>query len=539
MEEQLPSQKKSFFRRESLYLVVVLIAAIIVGVLVIFRLNTTSTTTQSADYVENLPKDQVTVGVLGTISGLYPTVPFDVDSTSINSNMFEGLTQIRNGRLEPALAESWTNPDNLTWRIKLRSDAKFHNGEALEASDVKYTIEEAKKHEDWRDGVLNSIAARIDRVEVVDEATVQLQTKTPDATLLYWLVFLFILSEDQIKKDGLDKAVGTGPYKLVSINEKQITLQANNDYWAGAPKVKKLVYKTFEDDEALAGGLESGEVDLALLFVTTHNSRLEKKGFRIVSVRSGDITFFGFDINSKKAAHVNTETNPFASLDVRKAILLAIDINKALEATNVEGKPVSQFAVPELIGYNRSLKRPVTNITEAKNLLVKAGFPDGFKVTLDIDEPSKRLGEEVKKQLAQINIEVELNTYTDFQSYFERLTTDSSFFALAYAPDTLDSVDLLESFFHTDGFNNLKGFSDKDIDSLLEKALSTFNTAERAKLTQEIHKAVMEKLPSIPFYTRVDHYVIKDDVAFKPAPPFSFLSGYEISGRQKATEVSQ
>ncbi|HEX7456409.1 MAG TPA: ABC transporter substrate-binding protein [Candidatus Nanoarchaeia archaeon] len=538
--DELPKQKRSFFRRELVYLAVVLIAATIVGILAVLRLNTTTTTTQGSDYLENLPKDEVTVGVLQQISGLYPKTPFDVDSLAINSNIFEGLTQIRNGRVGPALAEGWTNPDNLTWRIKLRNGVKFHNGEALNASDVKYSIEQAKNNQDW---VSNSLASRIDSVSVVDDSTVELKTAKPEPTLLHWLVFLCILSEDQVKKDGLDKAVGTGPYKLVSIDKKQITLEANNAYWGGAPKVKKLVYKAFDDNKALAEGLENGEADTALLFEETYNSSLENKGFRVVQARIDEVSFLGFDTSSKKAKHVDAETNPFANFDVRKAIFLAIDVKKLLKATGVKGEPLTQFGTPALVGYNPNIKRADADIQEAKELLEKAGYSNGFKVTLDLNDSSKKFGEEIKKQLFQINIEVELNPYSDFQGFIERLTTDSSFYVGVYGPDTLDSIDLLNSFFHTpdeegNGFNNFGLFSNEKIDKLLDQASATFNTNERSKLTQTIQAEVMKQLPVVPLYTRVGNFAIRDDVAFKPAP-FGFIFGVEISGRQKATNTQQ
>src|SRR3990167_1019957 len=204
--DELPQQKKSFFRRELLYLLIVLIAAAILGVLVILRLNPQATKLQGADYIEGLPKDQVRIGV-DSITGLYPNIPFANETLALNNGIFEGLTVIRQGRVQPALAQSWTNPDNLTWRIKLRSNVKFHSGQTLKASDVKYTIEEAKedyfsKNPIW---VTGFVAVRVDSVKVIDDSTVELKTAIPDPTLMHWMVFLFVLSEEQVKKDGLDK----------------------------------------------------------------------------------------------------------------------------------------------------------------------------------------------------------------------------------------------------------------------------------------------------------------------------------------------
>src|SRR4030066_725149 len=105
----LPKQRESFFQRGLIYFAIVLVVAIIIGVFVTLRLNNT-TPTQSADYIEDLAKDQVTVSMLGELQKTYPLSEFDTDSQQINNSIFEGLTVLRHGRMEPALAESWTNP---------------------------------------------------------------------------------------------------------------------------------------------------------------------------------------------------------------------------------------------------------------------------------------------------------------------------------------------------------------------------------------------------------------------------------------------
>ena len=528
--DQPTTEKKPFFRRGLLYLIIVLIAAVIVGVFAFLRFNTTSTTTRGADYIEGLPKDKVTVGILSEISGLYPTFEFDTDSVQVNSNIYEGLTILRNGRVIPGLAKSWTNPDTLTWRVRLREGVKFHSGDALKASDIKYSIDEAKKNETW---VSNFVALRLDSVEVLDEKTVELKTKNPDPTLLHWMILLFIISEDQVKRDGLEKAVGTGPYKLASFGKKETTLQANADYWSGEPKVKKLIYKQMEDDEALAAGLENGQLDIAMVTHETNNGRLKQKGFQVTSSRLSDIYFIGLN-NTKK---------PFDNPKTRKAVWLALNIPSLLVNSNLAGEVLSQFATPELIGYNRALTKPKRDLQEAKRLLTEAGYPQGFTVTLDAPIHRKAEAEEIKKQLAEVGINVNLNIMTDPERFFGKIASgDFSAFTLGYAPDTLDSTDLLQTLFHTPengaGSYNFYGYSSPDLDKLLDEAAKTFNPQERAKIMEDAHKKVVEDLPVIPLYTRAGFFVIREDIAFKPAP-FGFIFGFELSGRQKTADTTQ
>ncbi|OGY27225.1 MAG: hypothetical protein A2864_01730 [Candidatus Woykebacteria bacterium RIFCSPHIGHO2_01_FULL_39_12] len=496
---------------------------------------------RAADYVENLPKDQVRIGV-DSITGLYPNIPFANETLSLNSGIFEGLTAIRQGRVQPSLAESWTNPDPLTWRIKLRSNVKFHSGQILKASDVRYTIEEAKKNEDW---VSSFIAARVDSVKVVDDSTVELKTAKPDPTLLHWMVFLFILSEEQVKKDGLDKASGTGPYKVSSFSKEEAVLEANTGYWDGVPKVKKLIYTAFKDEESLVRGLEDGKIDISFVIEKVFDEGIKNKGLRIIPASNSGLGYIGFDATSIKAKYVSSEKNPFADVKVRKAILLALDAEKLLKDAGSENAALSQFATEDLVGFNSQLKRPAPNKIEAKKLLGEAGFPDGFEVTLDTADFAKKIPEQIKLQLAEVGVMVKLNVVAESEDFYNKLFSgDTSFYYLNYVADTIDSTDLLNSFIHTvdkktgKGSNNMTAYSNEKIDKLLDRASAEFDSRQRAKIISQVHAEVMDELPLVPIDKTIVFFIVRDDVSFKPAP-FGFIFGFELSGRQKASNTTQ
>ena len=496
---------------------------------------------RAADYVENLPKDQVRIGV-DSITGLYPNIPFANETLSLNSGIFEGLTAIRQGRVQPSLAESWTNPDPLTWRIKLRSNVKFHSGQILKASDVRYTIEEAKKNEDW---VSSFIAARVDSVKVVDDSTVELKTAKPDPTLLHWMVFLFILSEEQVKKDGLDKASGTGPYKVSSFSKEEAVLEANTGYWDGVPKVKKLIYTAFKDEESLVRGLEDGKIDISFVIEKVFDEGIKNKGLRIIPASNSGLGYIGFDATSIKAKYVSSEKNPFADVKVRKAILLALDAEKLLKDAGSENAALSQFATEDLVGFNSQLKRPAPNKIEAKKLLSEAGFPDGFEVTLDTADFAKKIPEQIKLQLAEVGVMVKLNVVAESEDFYNKLFSgDTSFYYLNYVADTIDSTDLLNSFIHTvdkktgKGSNNMTAYSNEKIDKLLDRASAEFDSRQRAKIISQVHAEVMDELPLVPIDKTIVFFIVRDDVSFKPAP-FGFIFGFELSGRQKASNTTQ
>ena len=146
----------------------------------------------------------------------------------------------------------------------MRKGVKFHNGEELKASDVKFTIE----------GMLASptvhhIIEAVDKVEVVDDYTIKIITKEPFGPLLHHLAHTAssILNEKAVTEAGDDYGqhpVGTGPYAFVKWDSgDKIVLKANKDYFLGAPKVENVIFRNITEGTNRTISLETGEVDIA------------------------------------------------------------------------------------------------------------------------------------------------------------------------------------------------------------------------------------------------------------------------------------
>src|SRR3989344_4761206 len=212
-----------------------------------------------------LPRDVITIAATITPSGIFPNSQAEFNDKIFNNNIFDGLSRIVAGKVGSGLAKSWTNPNETTWRFSLQRNVKFHNGSSFTAKDVKFSIEEALKS-NWPS--LENLAT-VKSVKVIDDYTVDIETSFPDPVLLNRLVTVFIVSEKQFKEEkGEFKAVGTGPYKLTKLDKEGANLEQNGNYFLGAPKVKKVVYKFFPEDtsdEDLLKALRSGQVDLVRL----------------------------------------------------------------------------------------------------------------------------------------------------------------------------------------------------------------------------------------------------------------------------------
>jgi ABC-type transport system substrate-binding protein len=164
----------------------------------------------------------------------------------------------------PGLAESWRTLDEKTWQFKLRPGVVFHNGEPVNATAVKETIDrvrDAKTQSQW--------AGRftlVERVDAVDDATANIVTKEPWATLVKVLYLAPIVPPKYLAEKGAagfaQVPVGTGPFKFKEWKQDSlVTLEANTGYWDGSPKVQTITVRAYPEDSTLVAAAGCGAAD--------------------------------------------------------------------------------------------------------------------------------------------------------------------------------------------------------------------------------------------------------------------------------------
>ena len=545
---QNTESNKPFYKSFLFYLLIVIVLILVVifslldskGSLFVSKQENTGT----AQYQSGSPLNSVTVQMPNdeTIQR-YPAVQPTIVGLNVYLNTFEGLVQLRGSNVvEPGLAVSWTNPNPTTWRFNLRKGVHFQSGDLFTAKDVKYTIDQCKASiNDASPWVCQSFAALVDHVNIIDDYTVDLVTSEPNATLINSLYFIGMLSQAQIEKDGLNNAVGTGPYKIVSIASRQAKLAANDNYWDGAPKVKNLTYTVITDPDKAVQSLKNGSTDIIFMNDEKNHNDLLNEGFYESTYHTSGIDYIALDVNSVKSKqYVNTVNNPFHDVRVRNAIYLALNLPQIISDIKIDADPVTQFATPDLVGYNPSIKSSAPNLAEAKQLLAEAGFPNGFTVQFDTDSIPAHLKivDQIKKELALIGITVkpEVPSIDDYNN--RSAAGDYSMLINFYYPDTLDSRDILDVLLHTPvgshGFYNQSKISDPKLDTLLDQAQSSYDIDTRIKLTQQAQALAMEDMYQIPLYTENYQVFARDDVAYKASINMLVL-GIDLSGRQNVT----
>ena len=171
--------------------------------------------------------------------------------------------------------ESYEIVSDTEWVFKLKQGVKFHNGQEMKAADVKASLELCKESPQ-----VSQYGTSSGTIEVVDDYTIKMTTDGPQSGLLSDLCHHgnAILPADLIASghDFNKEPIGTGPYKLVAWNKgESLELEAFEDYWGGAPAIKKVAWKVIPEGSSRTMALEAGEVDLIIEVESTDLTRLQ------------------------------------------------------------------------------------------------------------------------------------------------------------------------------------------------------------------------------------------------------------------------
>ena len=321
------------------------------------------------------------------------------------ANIYEGLTRIdQNGSTLPDLAKSWDiSPDGLTYTFHLQTGVKFHDGTPFSADDVKFSLD--------RDRAPNSVSAQkqlfatIKSVDVIDPATVKVTLTQPTGDFLYNMGWgdSVIVSPKTAATDATNP-VGTGPFKFVDwVKGDHIDLAKNPDYWGTPAKLDKVTFKFISDPSAATSAILAGDVDVEPEFAAPESLDQIKADPRFaVTVGSTE---------GETVLSINNGHKPLDNILVREAIAHAIDRKAIIDGAMFGyGIPIGSHFPPRNPAYVDLTGLYPHDPAKAQALLVQAGYPRGFSVTLKLPPPSyaRRGGEIVASQLAQVGIRVKI-----------------------------------------------------------------------------------------------------------------------------------
>ncbi len=464
------------------------------------------------------PCAAVTLRYAGTTAPLTmdPHSTNDFVTTSLVRQVYDSLVGLSNNmEVVPGLATEWRYEGNNTWRFKIRQGVKFHDGSALTADDVVFSIMRQKSS-----SLYASLFGSIKQATKVDANTVDVVSTVPDPILPRRMVRLFVMSQAWANANNVEKvpdlaaqateahslrhANGTGPMRLVSQEPGRRTVfQRNRAYWAPANgNVDDAVYTPIASAPTRIAALLSGEVDLITDLPLQDIERVKgTQGLKMLEVPqvllmmlemdgSRDVALDVFDKNGQPL-----KANPLKDLRVRRAFAHAVDANLLVQRVmrghaRVAGIP----AAPGFAGYQREAdQRWPTDVAKAKALLAEAGYPNGFVIQLNCPSDRYINSEELCKGtaslLARIGVDVKVKSMV--WSEFSRMLVqgpNSSFHLIGAAGNSGDVQDMFSAVVATRdkqknrGGQNWAMWTSREFDANLDQLVATFEPAKRAEL---------------------------------------------------------
>lgn len=416
-----------------------------------------------------------------------------------------------NGELNPRLATSWEQPDDLTWRFHLRKGVKFHNGYPFTAEDFKFSLERILDPENkcrYRDRYLT-----IDKIIAVDDHTIEIKTKTPDALLPNRLAFFVrVIPKKWVEENGVDtlrkQAMGTGPFKFVEWARKDhLTLEANTDHYQTAPKIKTLIFRPIPETASRMAELQAGGAHIVTNVPPFMVPQLEKDpnaGVQnVLSLRS---IFMG----------INTLSVPeLKDKRVRQALNYAVDKDAIIKGVlSGMGKAQGIAAAQQVHCVDKSIKPYPYDPAKAKALLMEAGYPGGFE--LNLFSPSgrypmdKEVVQAVADQLTKIGIKSQVQVL-ETQKYFRDFTTQklNGIFIIGHGLLFWDQ-DPLVSF--VDPKSSYCHYHNPEVEKLIHQMRSLLKTEERCAVAHEIQQIINEEAVHLFLYNQVNSYGVSKKV---------------------------
>lgn len=455
-----------------------------------------SNTASEAEATPVVQKDELKIALSADITSLDPQGHNDTKSEKVSFLMYNRLFRLdTNFEVVPDLAESWEQPSPTEWIIKIKEGVKFHDGTEMKASDVKFSLDRSLTMPK-----VQHVLAEVESIEVVDDYTVKITTKTAFAPFLYTLVHAgaSILPQAYVESgDNFANPIGSGPYKFGEwVSGDKVTLVKNDDYFdtENMGQMPKITFKVIPEGTSRTIALETGEVDVVDELPSNDVGKVEgNSSLKMYTSASTRLDYFG----------MNTEMAPFDNKLVRQAFNYAIDKESvmvvAIDGTGVETKSI---LAPSMLGYKEADYE--YNPEKAKELLTEAGYPNGFEMTIWASgDERKRMAEVIQANLMEIGVTANIEML-EWGTYIDSLMAgDGQTFVMGWTSNP-DPDSTLTPLYYSEsiGGMNFTRINDPKIDELILAGRSEMDMSKRVQIYNELHEYTMEQAPLVPLFTK-------------------------------------
>jgi peptide/nickel transport system substrate-binding protein len=407
----------------------------------------------------------------------------------------------------PALAESWSTIDDTTTEIKLRQGVTFHKGQPFTAADVKASIEFAT----GETGATVVTAARFvpTTVDIIDDFTVRLKTKTPLAPLYNELSYLPIVSATNIPAGGATPTAGddllaadpngTGPFSLTGNDPNIKTLAANTTYWGGAPAIANLTWEYISDSQTRLNALLAKQAHAIDRVPPEHLPALQADSTITLQSKTG---FENVNLWMRQDAAAPWDSS---TLKLREAVMWSLDREAIVKSLIGGASEVALSHIPNLAIYAKA-QAPAYSLDrdKAKAALADAGYANGKGPDLPLWGVTgflprgKEVAEAIADSLTQTGFNVKLQV-TDIAAMIDGLFSADKqgvFFHLSWSSNG-DPHGALSTLYHSP---SSWGAHDPKIDELIDKGAATIDPAARGAVYDELQAYLWQNLVHFPLY---------------------------------------
>lgn len=439
------------------------------------------------------------------------------------------------GKLEPHLLESYARIDERNWRLVLRPNIKFQNGKPLTAAAMAAAMNRQLERSASAKAVLPDA-----KITVTGERELTLTTARPDPTvpaaLADELVFP-IYDVEAVEAANGDNAkliasgCFTGPYRAVSLDERELRMVRFDEYWQGRPPLTEVSIRFIGDPQARILAVQNDEADIALYPPSEAQQMLAGAGgaFFVANPRS----------HGGPRIFLNVRRHPFDEAAVRRAFSLGVNYESlARDVMEGIGETATGFYPPV---YPWAIQNQKSDAAEARALLDEAGWRAGndgvrarnnqpLEITLLVypQQPDwAKIATAMQGQLAEIGFRLRIRQVEDINAAMKSLTdwhcsiNSPGLVTTGGAPDPF-----LRDHLHSRGERNFGGLNDAELDRLLDELGSTFDEARRTETLKRIQQIVVaEKVYEVrPVFLRSRVVVGKRWRGYQPSPQLHHIT---------------
>jgi len=489
---------------------------------------------------EDTQKDELVIGISGAISSLDVNQEAGILNYYIAAIVSEGLVGLGNdGKVVPALAESWDSEDAKVWTFKLRNDAKFSDGSPVTADDIVWSIERAMD-EQRSPGVAIYFPSYVESVSKVSEEEIEIVLEESHASFI-WAVSnaggLFVTQKDWGEAAGTigsptDLILGSGPYKATEFDPGTgVSFEATDTWWGGEATIPKIRFEFITDDSTRLLAFTNGDIDFALNIPVDQSQQWEDVDGASVEYIA-DRSYYGLTFDPT--------VEPFDDVHVRMAVSYAIDAESIINGSilNGHGQVATAITPPEQFTAAISLDEANKRLAEithqsfdmasAEKELLKSKVADGFETTIFYPDSYQNTGKAslaIADNLKSIGVTLNVKEIPIDQWLTEVGNGEQGVAWMIYFPTTAEPAEIASWLLDASGPGyNPANWTNEEVADLIAEAMSATSLEAEVDPVIEANDLAQQEAIYAPVWWGKSAVAYSDAVSLRDYNSFSLIS---------------